>query len=316
MQTSLLNTDPLAAVLDTWAFLFQMTAFMERPVLKQTLGDSYPVVAETLRNMDAEMERLVLLAAPTANVADLRRRIGAWAQAHPIRASLAGRQSADPDVIRKVGEPDLGAMASIEVLAQSVGDVTARLDSYNAYLPKQARWQAELLLGDVTREPQVSAALSNFVVLSNTAAKASSSMDRLPELVGQAREAVRADVEGQRLAAQAFLREERLQTLDALRQSVHGERLAATADLDREGRVVLGALRDQEVTVMNEIRTTSEKEIRDLDARGSGLIDRFFIRALELMLLTLVLSSLVAWALLRRLFPKPPDHAERLDRAA
>jgi hypothetical protein len=27
MQTSLLNTDPVAAVLDTWAFIFQMTAY-------------------------------------------------------------------------------------------------------------------------------------------------------------------------------------------------------------------------------------------------------------------------------------------------
>jgi len=70
MQTSLLNTDPVAAVLDTWAFIFQMTAYMERPALKQKFGESYPVVAETLRNMDAEMEQLVRVGAPTANVAD------------------------------------------------------------------------------------------------------------------------------------------------------------------------------------------------------------------------------------------------------
>ncbi len=75
MQTSLLNTDPVAAVLDTWAFIFQMTAYMERPAVKQKLGESYPVVAETLRNMDAEMEQLVRVGAPTANVADLRQRV-------------------------------------------------------------------------------------------------------------------------------------------------------------------------------------------------------------------------------------------------
>lgn len=143
MQTCLLNTDPVAAVLDTWAFIFQMTAFMERPALKQKLGESYPVVAETLRNMDAEMEQLVRLGAPTANVADLRQRVGAWAEAHPIQASLVGRQSADPDVIRKVGQSDLGLTTSIKTLAEGLGDFTARLDSYNVYLPKQARWQAD-----------------------------------------------------------------------------------------------------------------------------------------------------------------------------
>ena len=117
MQTTLLNTDPVAAVLDTWAFVFQMTAYMERPALKQQLGDSHPVVADTLRNMDTEMEQLVRLGAPTANVADLRQRVGAWAEAHPIQGSLVGRQSVDPDVIQKVGQSDLG----IDDLHQDAG---------------------------------------------------------------------------------------------------------------------------------------------------------------------------------------------------
>ena len=236
MQTSLLNTDPVAAVLDTWAFIFQMTAYMERPALKQKLGESYPVVAETLRNMDAEMEQLVRLGAPTANVADLRQRVGAWAEAHPIQASLVGRHSVDPDVIRKVGQSDLGMTTSIKTLAEGLGDFTARLDSYNVYLPKQARWQAELLLTDFTHDPQISAALSNFAVLSDSAAKASGNIDQMPELVDQTRKAFKADVDGERLSAQAFLQEELLRTLDALQQeriatidAMHGERLATTA---------------------------------------------------------------------------------------
>jgi hypothetical protein len=212
MQSCLLNTDPIAAVLDTWAFIFQMTAYMERPALKQKLGESYPVVAETLRNMEAEMEQLVLLGAPTANVTDLRQRVCAWAEAHPIQDSLAGRQSVDPDVIQKVGQSDLGMTASIKTLAEGLGDFTARLDFYNVYLPKQARWQAQLLLTDFTHDPQISTALSNISALSNTAEEASSSIDRMPGLIDQTREAVKADVEGQRLFAQAFFQDERLKT--------------------------------------------------------------------------------------------------------
>jgi hypothetical protein len=324
MQTSLLKTDPVAAVLDAWAFIFQMNAYMARPAVKQTLEEFHPVVAETLTNMDAEMERVVRAVAPDANVADLRQRVSAWAEAHPVQFSLAGRQSADPDVIKKAGEADLGTMASIKALGESIGDLTARLDAYNVYAPKQARWQAELLLSDVARNPQVSTALSNFVVLSNTAAKASSSMDRIPEVVGQAREAVRADIEGQRLSTQAFLREERLQTLDALQQeriatvaAMRDERLAATADLRGERQVVLDAIRNDEVAVMNDLRTMSGKAVQDLDVRGRKLIDHFFLRALELMLLTLVLFSLMAWILLRRFSSRPRDRGERLfDRAA
>jgi hypothetical protein len=48
--------------------------------------------------------------------------------------------------------------------------------------------------------------------------------------VGQAREAVRADVEGQRLSAQAFLNEQ-LRTVDALQQ----QRLATIAAFRANG---------------------------------------------------------------------------------
>jgi hypothetical protein len=324
MQTSLLNTDPVAAVFDTWVFIFQMAAYMERPAVKEGFGELHSVVTATLKNMDTEMEHLVLVAAPAANITDLRQKAGAWAEAHPIQAGLAGRPSADPEIIRRVGESDLGTMASLKALGESLGDLAARLNSYNAYLPKQTRWQAELLLMDIRRDPQVEAVMSNFVAVSGALAKTSSSMDRMPELIGQAREAVRADVEGQRLAAQAFLRDERLETLASFRQeriatvaAMRSERLAATSDLRGERQVVLDALHNEEVAVMNDFNAASEKAIKDLDAKGRGLIDHFFLRALELGLLMVVLCFLVAWILLRRFAARRPERGERLyDRAA
>jgi hypothetical protein len=318
LQTSLLNTDPIAAVLDTWAFIFQMTAYLERPAVKQSLGESYPIVAETLRNMDAEMQQVVLLGAPTADVADLRQRVSSWAEAHPIQASLAGRQSVDPDVIRKAGQSDMGMTTSIKTLAEAMGDFTARLDSYNAYLPKQARWQAELLLTDFTHDPQISAALARFTVLSDSAVRASANIDQVPALVDQTRKAFEANVDGERLSAQAFVREERLSTLYALQQeriatvdALHTERVATTAQIREEREAALKELRDQEITVMNEFQTFSKKSIDDLDARSRSLINFFFLRALELMLLMLALCSLLAWAVLRRFVGWPPSRSAR-----
>jgi len=67
--------------------------------------------------------------------------------------------------------PNLGTMGSIKKLAESMGDLSARLDAYNLYLPKQARWQAELFLEDRKRDTQVNSALSDVRALSDTAAK-------------------------------------------------------------------------------------------------------------------------------------------------
>lgn len=323
MQTSLLNTDPVAAILDTWVFIFQMTGYMDRPVVKKEFGSFHNVVVQTLTNMNAEMEQLILMAAPTAKIASLHERVSAWADAHPIQAGLTGRRSFDPELIRKVGATDLGAMATLQSLGESLGDLTARLDSYNVYVPKQARWQAELLLTDVTRDPQTRALKSNLASLSGALVKTSSSMERMPDLIGQARAAVKEDVDGQRVAVQAFLRQERLETLDALRQErvatvadMRGERMAATADLRAERQIVLDAMRNQESAIMKAVDASSTKAIQDLDNKGRALIDHFFVRALELMLLTLVLFSFVLWILLRFAL-RPPDRGEKLyDRAA
>jgi len=50
---------------------------------------------------------------------------------------------------------------------------------------------------------------------------------------------------------------------------------------------------------MNSIRGMSEATIKEMDNRGRVLIDHFFVRALELLLLTLALLALGAWLLLR-----------------
>lgn len=323
LQSSMLKTDPVAAGLDTWVFVFQMMAFMKQPAVQQRFGDFHSVVDETINRMDTEMEQLVRTSAPQANVADLRQKANAWAQAHPIQTSLAGRQSVDAEVIRQAKQADMGAVASIRALQESMGDLTARLDSYNVYAPKQARWQAELLLIDLTREPAVGAAMSNFTALSSAAVKASSSMEGMPDLLEHARAAVLADIDNQRLAAQAFLREERTQVLDQLQReriatvaNLRGERLAATADLRGERQIVLDALHNEQVATIDGLHGISEEALKNFDSRARGLIDHFFLRTLELMLLTLVLISLVAWILLRRFGHKRLRGEKIYDRAA
>lgn len=324
MQASLLNTDPLAAALDTWAFILQMKAYMEQPAVKQGWGEFHPLVAETLNRMEAQMEQLIQAAAPSANIAGLRQKIASWATAHPIEVGLAGRKSADAAVIRRAEQSDLGAVSTLHAIEESLGDITARLDSYNAYLPKQSRWQAELLLNDVARDPQVGAVMSNFVDLSNALATTSHSIERLPEFVDQTGQAVKAEVESQRLAAQAFLREEREQSFNDLNRQriatiagLRKERLAATADLQKERQIVLDALHNEHTAATTALNAASDKAIKDLDSSGRHLIDHFFLRALELVLLTLLLCALVAWILLRRFSPRRWDRGQRsYDRAA
>jgi hypothetical protein len=308
LQRSALNTNPVAAVVDTWTFIFQMNAYMEQSLMKNRFGVFLSVVSDTLKQMDTEMEQLVLAAAPAANIPDLRRKLGEWAAAHPIQTGLSGRRSADNDLIKQADQSDWGALASLNALQQGLGDITARLDNYNAYLPKQARWQAELLIGDLAHDPQLGAAASNFAVLTRAVDKTSNDLDRIPELVGTARNIALADVENQRLAAQSFLTGERAQVIEALAgqriaaiADLRGERLAATADLRAERQIVLDAVHQEQIAAMKDLNAVGEQAINDLDKRSRRLVDHFFWRAIELVVITLLLSLLLVWILLRRL---------------
>src|SRR5215469_1702639 len=205
LQTSLLNTDPVVAIIDTWTFIFQMSAYMQQPAVKDGLGPFSQVPPEALGKMESEMEQLVRSAAPSADIEDIRRRVRTWASEHPIQAGLSGRKSADSDLIHSTYEGDLGALSSLRALQEGLGDIAARLDSYNSYLPKQARWQAELLANDLSRDPALGMAASNFAILTKALQHSASNLDRIPEMAGNARQAAVADVDQQRLAAQSFL---------------------------------------------------------------------------------------------------------------
>jgi hypothetical protein len=180
-----------------------------------------------------------------------------------------------------------------------------------------------LLLSDLTRDPQVSAAASNLTTLSKALDTTSNNLDRMPEMAARAREIALADIENQRLAAQGFFTQERTELMDALaRQRIAAtadlrrERLAATADLGKERQIVLDSVHQEEMAAMNDLHTLSQQTLNDVDKRSRHLVDHLFWRAIELVLIALLLFSLTAWILLRRFVTRDLPNRGRHDRAA
>ena len=323
LQTSFLKTDPLAAVVDTWAFIFQANAYLDRPAERKKFGIFNTVPPNTLKQMETELEQMIITAAPSADMNKLRQTVATWADAHPIRASLSGRQSVDADVIRRTRQDELGSLASLKALEEGLGDITARLDSYNAYLPKQIRWQAELLVSDLAGDRDFHAAARNFMVLTRALDKTSDNLDRMPEWTAKARDIAVGDVNNQRLALQSFLTQERIQAIEALSEQrvaatadLRAERLAATADLRGERQIVLDVIDQERIASMNNLQNLQKQTTDDLEVRSRRLIDHVFWRAIEFMLAALILSSLAAWFLMRRYASGSLPGREHYDRAA
>jgi hypothetical protein len=152
MQTALFQRDPLAALYDTWAFIWQMRAFWDGGFG----GQAQPAEAlraghEATDRMEQYLEHVAAHAIEGDDaMAATRRAVQDWARENPMTRGFRSRPSATVDLAHFMGESNQGLLRTAAALRENVDDLTSRIDVYVAFLPKQARWQTELLLAQTT----------------------------------------------------------------------------------------------------------------------------------------------------------------------
>src|SRR5262249_48019088 len=125
---------------------------------------------------------------------------------------------------------------TVGAVSDLIESLSERLNTYAAQLPKQARWQAELLVAGTAGTYSVEGALGDVHDVGTAARRATAVLDDVPALLGAQRDIVASErgliladvdrqrqqtlayVTGERLAVLAAIREERLTLVAALRQ--------------------------------------------------------------------------------------------------
>ena len=144
------RSDPLSAAVDVWVLAFQFRDTSRRAAGHTAFGPQQGLLQETARDQLADVDTVMRSIAIRPEHFDRARpQVEQWATQHPIERSFAGRpsgaslltslQSADQDVFLVVG-----------TVSDTLENVSERLNTYAAQLPKQARWQAELLASGMT----------------------------------------------------------------------------------------------------------------------------------------------------------------------
>ena len=188
-----------------------------------------------------------------------------------------------------------------------------RLALFADFVPKQARWQAELLLLASTEETgPLAAPLQNLGVASQAIDRLATTGETVPQLV-----------ERERNAMQDIVRAERVETLAEIDQM----RLATVEALRFERTAILQSLHDERQTFNRELELTVVRAIDQVDGlvgqRGRELgrvaervAERVWQRVLQLLLLAglSVVAGIMAFALCKRtvLAQRPaPDKAPK-----
>lgn len=287
LQSVLLQPDAVAALLDGWALLYQL-----RDSLVPAAANSQHM-ADAVRDIEAMAGELAALWGQLTGNPDTgpaRARVAKWARAHPLHGSLLARDSPAPLLAGFMDRSNESLMKAAGSALEDVQDLITRVDLYAVSLPRQARWQAEAAVGDLTRSPAATAAtiaLQDAVALLEPLSRLA---DQTSTLVARERTAVLADLDRKTRGLEAFISSELSRERQAVFAGIAAERDATL----RQTSTVMETLVDR----------ASDRAIDRVFDRLSGLLWRVALVA-AVFAVVLALLLILAWLLLTR--PRRPE---------
>jgi hypothetical protein len=190
LYQTVMNPDPLVALLDTWAFILQMRDYFDKGPGRSALGKSYRIAVDTCE----EMDRMILAFAREVKPGVTGEKVREWAKSHPITGPISGRTSVEMLFAKTMAEKDMDALAAAGAAVEGLSDLTQRIDLYAAFLPKAARWQAELLLADFHAKENLQVLTSDVARIASVE-RVAELTDGIPTLVSQEREIILREVQ-------------------------------------------------------------------------------------------------------------------------
>jgi hypothetical protein len=286
VYTAAYRTDPLAAAIDLWALAFQIQAYVEAGAGRDEFGSGQPLARDTARLLLADADTLMRsIVTRTVDFDQPRAKVEAWAAKHPIDRSLSSRPSIAAFAAQLRSE-QRDAFVTVGAVSDTLENLSERLNIYAAQLPKQARWQAELLVADMAGEHEVEDTLADIHDVGTAARRANDLLGDVPGVLGAAAPPLREAVAAERRALLEGVNGQRLQTLEYLTS----ERLATLAAL-REERVTIGAALHQErIETLKEVDAIKTRAVETTLAGLRDLVDYTLWRAAA-VLVFLMLSA-------------------------
>jgi hypothetical protein len=305
MQAALFQARPLAALLDAWALTIQTRESVESGPASELSDKSEAIILQALNQMEMELVAIAKLLGPTEVVEELRSDVEAWAAANPIDASLATRNPTTGELARLTADNKVGIRRTVAAANETMGDLATRMDVYTAFLPKQARWQAEYLTAQMVAGEDVGSVLQEFIELSNAIERMTETVNLAPELIAAERAAVLEALQTERIAALEsidralvtaleYLTRERVEVFSTHLQE---ERVAIVAAIEKERTIALEALREERVAALDQVGVMTEEVVAE---SLKGIVDHFFVRLAQLGLVVLLIVGIALWALRRK----------------
>ena len=215
--------------MDVWVLSEQMIDFFTDGAGKDEFGEHQDIaVATSHRIRDNVMKVVEASTKEGFETGKGSQFVHQWAREHPIESLQFARLSPVVQYAALVSKGGRGGLDAVIDMGESMTDLMNRISIYAAHTPKQARWEAHLILDDLKRDPQTLALLSDVHGSMEAIDQMSDVAVDMESILTQQREAAFEDIHAQLQIALDRLTQER----EAILAVVETERVAVTGDLN------------------------------------------------------------------------------------
>jgi hypothetical protein len=301
---AMLRSDPVLALADAWGCVLQVQDGLSRPDLQAKYGQSAARASEALALVDKQFRDFVASVQAGPFAEKFASAVRRWADGHPIEGALYRRPSIDSAVAELLASSGAnGVFAALGNLDETMADVMTRMDLYTMYLPRLARWEAELAADDLTRGVDAQTLGADFERLTMAIDRIATVAETAPDFMASERGAVLDAVRGERLRLLDAVREERLAFLEAVKKeriaTLHEVEAIAQRLMDRSGPSLHDAMRNDMMEFVKSVEEMRKRLMVDSGEALDRVVDHAFFRLVELLL---VCAGLVAVGLMLRAF--------------
>lgn len=279
-RSAAFDQDPFAGLIELWILARQQHQFFEEGEGKDWFGAQRARALETTLHLQRVSEELLTEVMPDGQ-ADRMRGIGQeWVEQHPIEGKLYVRPTARADLAAFVTHAQHGGLKAVGSMEETVRDLSDRITILSAQAPLEVRWQAEYLV-EALFEERVQGRIDSIV----------GSLENFTGFL----DSFEGTLSAQTQTLLEGIERERITIFNA----VENERAAIVEAVEGERRAVLEGLDSQ----MSQASTR-------LESVGQGLIDHFFTRLIQILVVSgivVFLIVLLVLAVVRRRSAEPID---------
>lgn len=284
VMESLLILSPRAVGIDLYALSGQMLNFFKSGNGKNLFGKYQDIAIDACEDIMNEIKKIANEYRSENYRIEGIKELNKWIEENPIQSLKFYRRSTFEVLAKSLGEEEYDLSATVGNLTEAVHDIRRQISVYANMLPRQTKWEAQLISYEVLGDSTFDKSIKNIDRLVNDINRITAIIEETPDLLTDLQISSFEEIHKQLLLTLTTLEQERAIVLNEIRN----ERIAVMLDINQ-----------QRIETLKKMDELVEKSINQSSVVAGGLVDKIFIRAVILLLL-IVIAGFFAIKLIKR----------------